>query len=542
MKVHRSVRLELEIFEEKVLLSSGIGKPAAASAIMASKTPKPFNFNGKLPLKLMAAFDQALGENVFTEVAPRFREKKPFTPMGNGVKVTGALAQPGVASADGLPSLSGSAFRLSSTKGRLVVTFSASTSDTYSFSISGGTKQLVKADGTTGTAVLSVAPKTGFSLTFKSNKLTGQSTNPPLSGQLITLASFDGSGSGTNGENPNAGVTLDSQGDLFGTTSLGGANNFGTVWEIAKGSGTLTVIASFNTADGAVPDGGVTLDADGNLYGTTTAGGTNSEGTVWEIAKGTNTIITLASFSGPLAVEPRGNVTLDAQGDIFGTTYRGGPAEEGTIWEVVKGSNTITTIASFNGANGGLPYGGVIIDAQGNLYGTTDTGGAHNEGTIWEVAKGTDTITALYPQGGSGPPLRDAQGNFYIIGSNADHETLLSEVSKLANGTYAIGRFFVISTNNASSGGGVFMDAQGDLFGTERTEEEGGAIWELVNGASTITTIATFGGTLGKSLVAGVTMDAAGNLFGTASPGGASDFGAVWEFMVGAVPSVRPAS
>jgi uncharacterized repeat protein (TIGR03803 family) len=534
MKVHRSVRLELEILEEKVLLSSGIGKPAAAAVIMASKTPKPFNFNGKLPLKLTAAFDQAIGENVFTEVAPRFREKKPFTPMGNGVKVTGALAQPGVASADGLPSLSGSAFRLSSTKGSLVVTFSASTTDTYSFSISGGTKQLVKADGTTGTAVLSVAPKTGFSLTFKSNKLTGQSTNPPLSGQLITLASFDGSGSGTNGENPNAGVTLDSQGDLFGTTSLGGADNFGTVWEIAKGSGTLTVIASFNTADGAVPDGGVTLDADGNLYGTTTAGGTNSEGTVWEIAKGTNTIITLASFSGPLAVKPLGNVTLDAQGDIIGTTYLGGPAEQGTIWEIVKESNTITTIASFNGVNGGLPLGGVIIDAQGNLYGTTDTGGAHNEGTIWEVAKGTDTITALYPQGGSGPPLRDAQGNFYTVGS-ANHEILLDEVSKLANGMYAISRFFVIGAINTSSLGGVFMDAQGDLFGTEGTEGEGGAIWELVNGASTITTIATFGGTDGKELVAGVTMDAAGNLFGTTYSGGASGFGTVWEFIVGAV-------
>ncbi len=104
MKVRRSVRLELEIFEEKVLLSTGIGKPAAA-AIVASKAPKPFSFNGKLPLKLMAAFDQALGENVFTEVAPRFREKKPFTPMGNGVKVTAAPCSRGSLPADGLPEL-----------------------------------------------------------------------------------------------------------------------------------------------------------------------------------------------------------------------------------------------------------------------------------------------------------------------------------------------------------------------------------------------------------------------------------------------------
>ena len=133
-----------------MLLSSGISKPAAAAVIMASKTPKPFSFNGKLPLKLTATY---------SGVAPGFREKNPFPPMGEKVKVSGTLASPGSTSSDGLPNLSGSTFELSNTSGKLLVTLSSSTTDVYAFTISGGTKRFVRADGTTGTALLGVAPR-----------------------------------------------------------------------------------------------------------------------------------------------------------------------------------------------------------------------------------------------------------------------------------------------------------------------------------------------------------------------------------------------
>jgi hypothetical protein len=104
----------------------------------------------------------------------------------------------------------------------------------------------------------------------------------PVRGQGLTaLASFNG----TNGNRPWAGVTFDANGNLFGTAIVGGANFSGTVWELAKGSGTITPLASFNgTTNGATPLGGVTFDANGNLFGTATARGANfNNGTVWEL-------------------------------------------------------------------------------------------------------------------------------------------------------------------------------------------------------------------------------------------------------------------
>ncbi len=117
MRVHRSIPFRLEVMEEKVLLSSGIRDPAAAVEIEARKALKPFIFNGKSPLMLTATYNGSLGETIYSEVAPGFREKKPFTPMGNRVKVSGSLAHPGVASSDGLPNLGGSTFQLSERQG-----------------------------------------------------------------------------------------------------------------------------------------------------------------------------------------------------------------------------------------------------------------------------------------------------------------------------------------------------------------------------------------------------------------------------------------
>ena len=534
MRVRRAIAPGLEMMEQRMLLSSGIKRPEAAP-IEARKAVKPFIFNGKLPLKLAAAFDPALGENAFTEVASSFREKKPFAPMGNRVRVSGALAQPGVTSADGLPSLSGSAFRLSSTKGSLVVTFSASTTDTYSFSISAGTKQLVKADGTTGTAVLNVAPETGFSLTFKTNKHSTQSSGPPPSGNLATLASVNGASSGTNGGYPN-GVTLDSQGNLYGTTVNGGADGDGTVFELAKGSSAVTTVASFDGTNGAQPVAGVTLDAHGNLYGTTPYGGPgglyDGAGTVWEIAKGSDTITTLGSFNGTNGIRPMGGVAFDAQDNLYGTTEYGGSDSSGTVWEIVKGSNAITTLASLNGTNG-FPNAGVTLDAQGNIYGT-------GYESVWELAKGSSTVTALFSHisGAYGGVTLDAQGNLYgtTIGGGLGHVGYGSvwELSELADGSYSITTRFFNRTNGAAPVAGVILDALGDLYGT--TSEGGasgdGTLWEILHGSNTITTLVSFNGTNGTGPVGRVTLDGAGNLYGATGSGGAYGFGTVWEFTV----------
>ncbi len=219
--------------------------------------------------------------------------------------------------------------------------------------------------------------------------------NPNLNNNPITtLASFNG----TNGSGPN-GAAFDANGDLFGTTNTGGVNNNndGTAWEITASSlqttPTITTLASFNgTTDGSGPNG-ATIDADGNLFGTTGFGGANGFGTVWEITTWSNTITPLASFTGVGASgdgeTPFAGVTIDANGDLFGTADGGGTNGSGVVWEITASSlmstPAIATLASFNGTNGSGPYGGVTLDANGNLFGTTQLGGANADGTVWEI-------------------------------------------------------------------------------------------------------------------------------------------------------------
>ena len=255
------------------------------------------------------------------------------------------------------------------------------------------------------------------------------------SNTITTLASFNGS----NGKGP-VSLVLDGQGNLYGTTGYGGAANDGTVFEIAKGSNTITTLASFNGTNGSYPYG-VVLDGQGNRYGTTEVGGAANDGTVFEIAKGSNTITTLASFNGTNGSQPIGGVVLDGQGNLYGTTEWGGAANDGTVFEMAKGSNTITTLASFNGTNGSHPFAGVVLDTQGNLYGTSEDGAAANDGTVFEIAEGSNTITTLASFNGTNGNypvanvVLDGQGNLYgtASGGGASHDGTVFEMAKGSN-------------------------------------------------------------------------------------------------------------
>jgi uncharacterized repeat protein (TIGR03803 family) len=127
------------------------------------------------------------------------------------------------------------------------------------------------------------------------------------------------------------------------------------------------------------------VDSGGNLFGTAYHGGANSDGAIFEIAAGTNSITTLATFNGTNGSEPHSGLIEDAAGDLFGTTNLGGPNNYGVVFEVPAGSGTITTVATFNGTDGIDPNPGLISDSAGNLYGTTNSGGANSDGTIFEL-------------------------------------------------------------------------------------------------------------------------------------------------------------
>ncbi len=235
------------------------------------------------------------------------------------------------------------------------------------------------------------------------------------SNTLTVLASFDGG----NGAHPYGSLILDRSGNLFGATSVGGDSNNGTIFQIASGSNTITPLASLNGANGSYTAASLVMDSTGNLYGVSTGGGANTNGSVFELGNGANTITTLASFDGSNGSYPNGALVLDSEGNLYGTTEIGGDNGNGTVFEIAKGSNAIRTLASFNGNNGANPYAGMAFDAAGNLFGTAWAGGDNGDGTVFEVVKGSSTIATLASFSGSdgsnpvGGVVIDSSGNLY---------------------------------------------------------------------------------------------------------------------------------
>lgn len=203
-----------------------------------------------------------------------------------------------------------------------------------------------------------------------------------------TIYSFTG---GNDGANPPATVTLDAHGNLFGTTSLGGANGLGVVYELSPSASgwTQTVLYTFQgLSDGQNPVGGVVVDGDGNLYGTTFDGGDNGGGTVYELSPSASgwTLTTLYSFSG-IYGGPYNKLTL-AKGNIYGTTEADGENGFGSVFKLTPGKNgwTFTDLHDFaDGSDGAGSYGSVAVDNDGNVFGATNYGGSTNQGVVYEI-------------------------------------------------------------------------------------------------------------------------------------------------------------
>jgi uncharacterized repeat protein (TIGR03803 family) len=201
---------------------------------------------------------------------------------------------------------------------------------------------------------------------------------------------------GTDGFDPEAEVTLDASGNLFGTTELGGANNAGTVFELTpSGSGwTGSVLISFpGSSDGQQPYAGVLFDQSGNLYGATAFASFGVSPIVFQLAPagGGWTINTLYTFTGPAGSSNAGplkTLTMDSAGNLYGTTYAYGAYGLGNIFRLTRsGSNWIyTDLHDFSGGSDGCcPQSEVTLDASGNLYGTAEGGGTHRQGVVWEI-------------------------------------------------------------------------------------------------------------------------------------------------------------
>jgi uncharacterized repeat protein (TIGR03803 family) len=186
---------------------------------------------------------------------------------------------------------------------------------------------------------------------------------------------------GTEGGNTQAGVTFVGY-YMYGVATNGGPYSKGTVYGYAGG---VNVIHAFeNGDDGAYPFASLAADAAGNLYGTTSRGGPGDGGTVFEVTP-SGSFSVLYSFTG--GGNSKGSLSFDTAGNMYGTLCNGGAQSLGSIFKLTPGTTgwSYTSLHDFSGIDGACPYGSVSLDSDGNLYGTASGGGAYGKGVVWEI-------------------------------------------------------------------------------------------------------------------------------------------------------------
>ena len=199
---------------------------------------------------------------------------------------------------------------------------------------------------------------------------------------------------GADGANPESGVAFDATGNLYGTTPSGGPSDLGTVFELATnavGGYAKSTLHAFGGVDGSQPTGSLVFDFSGNLYGTTRLGGTNGDGTVFEIAQGNGGAVetVLHSFTGGAdGANPEAGLLIDGDGNLYGEAFGGGSGD-GAIFKIAPagaGAFAFATLYAFAATpDGSGPIGGLAFDAAGNLYGATQSGGTAGAGTVFRV-------------------------------------------------------------------------------------------------------------------------------------------------------------
>jgi uncharacterized repeat protein (TIGR03803 family) len=393
-----------------------------------------------------------------------------------------------------------------------------------------------------------------------------------------------------DGANSAARLVEDTAGNFYGTTSQGGITGgacgsvgCGIVFKVDQ-AGNETVLHSFaGRPDGATPLAGLVLDAVGNMYGTTSQGGTTNSGTVFKLdATGTETV--LYSFTGsPDGAGPAADLVLDAAGNLLGTTSAGGISGRGTVFKLDATGKESVQYSFSGGLDGSTPMGGLVLDAEGNMYGTAFAGGAgpcklprrgrimttDTCGVVFELdTTGTESVLYSFtgePDGASpaGDLVRDAAGNMY--GTTVAGGILCIIIAPPLPGQgpsaeYDCGTVFKVhptdgetllhAFNGAPDGaipyGGLILDAAGNLYGTTSQGGAGscsassglsgiedlgcGTVFE-VEAAGNATVLYSFTGTgLEWAPKAGLALDPSGSVFGTTTQGGVTggectDFG-----------------
>jgi uncharacterized repeat protein (TIGR03803 family) len=320
------------------------------------------------------------------------------------------------------------------------------------------------------------------------------------------IHSFNG---GSDGSTPEATVTIDKAGHIYGTTFSGGGagcggGGCGTVYQMvhSKSGWTEKILYSFKGGtDGNAPYlGALTVDDSGNIYGTANSGGQYGAGIAFKLAKTKSgwKKTTLYSFKGGTdGATPNESLVFDTAGNLYGATYAGGPAGLGTVFQLRPGSKNWkekVLWAFTGGVDGSQPYESVTIDKSGNLYGTTFYGGANGKGVVYKLIH-----------------------------------------SKSGAWKQKIVYAFTGGDDGANPYSNVTIGKDGSLYGTtdQAGADSSGVLYKLTHSSAgwTQTVLYTFtGGNDGGLPLAAITFDKQGNIYGTTVQGGTSTFGTVYEF------------
>jgi len=377
-----------------------------------------------------------------------------------------------------------------------------------------------------------------------------------------TLYTFAG---GSDGNLPSCSLIFDASGNLYGTTQRGGAyGNFGTVFRLTPsgdGSWTKIVLHSFNDdgKDGYTPSAGLIFDQKGNLYGTTTRGGAFGDfGTVFRLTPngdGDWTENVLHSFDGKDGWVPSATLVFDTAGHLFGTTWTGGFSNYGTVFQLTPnqdGGWTESVIHSFSFSDGGNPIGSLVFDPSGNLYGTTESGGDYADGTVFKLRANGDGSwkeSVLHSfkfasRGGSEPfggLIIDGAGNLYGTASRdgryeGDSGTVF-QLKPNQDGSWeerVLHSFNSDCKNGCLPYAGLIFDTSGNLYGaTVYGGVDGwGTVFKLrrtAKGSWEETVLHSFRDHPGALPFAGVIFDEHGKLYGTSEGDEGKTFGSVFQ-------------
>lgn len=384
--------------------------------------------------------------------------------------------------------------------------------------------------------------------------LLGTGTAPRAQAQTYTvLHNFTGNGGGTDGGSPQSGVVMDSAGNLYGTTYMGGAYDLGVVFKFDT-AGNEVIFHTFKggPSDGGNPYSSLLVDKQGNLYGTVSTGGatgnggSSGAGAVFKLDSSGSLTILYSFTGGADGATPRSGLVMDGHGNLYGTTFNGGAYGHGVLFKLdSSGNETVIHSFSASGSDGTNSTGDLIMDTAGNIYGTSGGGGAYGYGTIFKVdTSGSYSILYNFLGGANGATpgtlVMDNAGNFYgPVGGGAYGYGAIFKLDNSGNET-------ILHSFNYADGsapdGQLTLDSAGNIYGTSHSFGPGdwGTVFEL-DPSGNLTILHAFSYSDGGAPIGALVPDVAGNFYGITEEGGTTGVGTFYKLtLLTPTPTPQP--